>query len=186
MGRKKGPPTPWEIAKPLLEMDYLSGEVTDEMFPRHVRELRTEYKNVPVVNFRTNFRAMKIRIGEHKNRSMRDFAAYLHDMEFYTLAVDDSTSWDGSDAQRLLMVDVKAGMLRFMKPKLLWVFREEYQKFSLDVFRAHCYQEHRSEFVAPYWIKKRKEKLIAEKERLVVDDSGDDVDFFEEYFDETE
>ena len=52
MGKARNkPPTPWEIAKPLLEKDYLSGEVTNDMHPRDVVKLRDEYTHVKYQNF---------------------------------------------------------------------------------------------------------------------------------------
>ena len=179
MGRKKrGPPTPWEIAKPILEKDYLEGRVKDTMFPRDVRMLRPQYMLVKAENFSTNLRAMKKRIGLHKNRSIQDKEAFIHDTSLYELAVNDSFNWDGSAAQCLLMVDVKAGMHRLLKPKALRLLRPEYQEFDLDVFRAHIYQEARSELETPYWMSKKKKKAIRWAERFEVEE--DDVDFFDD------
>ena len=36
MTKKQKEPTPWQIAKPLLEQDYLDNVITDEMPPREV------------------------------------------------------------------------------------------------------------------------------------------------------
>ena len=70
MGKKKtGPPTPWEIAKPLLERDYLDGTFSYSDPPRVVVLLRDEYQAVKYANFSSNLLAMKKRISEHKNRA---------------------------------------------------------------------------------------------------------------------
>ena len=40
--------TPWEIAKPILEKEYLAGRITDQMKPGHVHKLREEFTAVPI------------------------------------------------------------------------------------------------------------------------------------------
>lgn len=73
MGRKKNKPlTAWEIAKPLLEADYLAGEITDDMPPSIVIKKRPEYEKVPSKNFGANWRAMKARVAGHKQRALDD------------------------------------------------------------------------------------------------------------------
>lgn len=184
--KKVKPLTPWEIAKPLLEQDYLAGEITDDMPPRFVVLKRDEFKEVKYENFTRNFNEMKKRIRKHKARSMRDNVAFTHDTSIYELAKDKASCWDGSDAQLLLMVDVKCNMHKFMKPKQLWQFRPEYKVFSLDVFRDHIYQESRSALETNYWLVKRKKKeakLSAgkKKQNIDEDDDDDDLDFFGEH-----
>ena len=51
--------TAWEIAKPLLEKDYLDGLVNDEMPRGEVHRFRDEYKKVPINNFGNNWLRMK-------------------------------------------------------------------------------------------------------------------------------
>ena len=90
MARKKKarPFTPWEIAKPLLEKDYLEGRITDNMMPAQVRELRIEYKKVGN-NFGSNLRRMQKSIREHRSRAFKDAKAFKNDKDAYTLAHDD-------------------------------------------------------------------------------------------------
>ena len=137
MGKKRDGPTAWEIAKPLLEKDYLDRVFSVDDPPREVVLLRPEYQKVPYNNFRTNLLAMKKRVGTDKDRAIRDDAGYVHDVAIYKLACDEPSCWDGSLAQQSLIVDVKCGMHKFMKPKDLWHYREEYQEFPLQEFRGH-------------------------------------------------
>jgi heme oxygenase len=125
--RKIKTPTPWDIAKPLLEKDYLEGRVTDHMQPRDVIKLREEYKQVKVENFRSNFNAMKKRIQMHKAQAIEDDEYFSHDNQLYTFAKDLPEYWDGSDAQQLLIDDIDAGLHKALKPKQLHLFRPEYQ-----------------------------------------------------------
>jgi hypothetical protein len=49
--------------------------------------------------------------------------------------------WQGSPAETLLKIDIQNGKQLEMKPKELYNTQEEYQKFPLNVFRGHIYQE---------------------------------------------
>ena len=180
-GKKNKSPTPWEIAKPLLEQDYLEGRATADMQPREVIKLRDEYKKVKVENFRSNWKALKERIQAHKTRATEDADDLLHDMQLYTLARDLPAYWDGSAAQRLLIDDVDAGLHRAVTPKQLRLSRAEYQNFDLQVFRKHIYQETRSRIETPYWIykKKKKEQRLAATQQDAGNDD-DDLDFFDD------
>ena len=160
---KKKKLSAWDIAKPLLEKDYLDGAINDEMPPRVVVTLRDEYKNIPINNFRSNFLEMKKRIWKHKGRQVRDSIAFVHDTSLYYLASEVDDCWDGSDAQLLLMIDVKCNMHKVMKPKQLWEYRPEYKEFPLDVFRDHIYQESRSALESNYWLVKRNAGLLSFK-----------------------
>ena len=62
--------TAWEIAKPLLEQDYLAGDVTDDMPRGVVHSKRPEYKKVNINNFGNNWLRMKRSIGTMKQNAM--------------------------------------------------------------------------------------------------------------------
>lgn len=47
--------------------------------------------------------------------------------------------WNGSEAERLLPIDVEAGLHLQMKPAALQMSRTEYQVFVVDVFRKHSH-----------------------------------------------
>ena len=151
--------TAWDIAKPLLEDDYLKEIARDDMPPRDVRALRPEYAAVPAANFNANWRALKIRINAHKDRAEEDEARFLHDITIYTLAKDTDGYWDGSDAQRLLKRDIKNRRHERLKPDFLYLARQEYQEFDYNKFCKHLHQELRSQTETPYWIYKKMKKL---------------------------
>ena len=52
--------------------------------------------------------------------------------------------WKGSEAQRLLKIDMDEGKHLQKKPRLFQKDRPEYQEFPGQVFRNHIYQELRS------------------------------------------
>ena len=72
-----------------------------------------------------------------------DFAAYrkLHPRP----AVDRKglPFWDGSQAQVLLNIDLDNNVHKApgFKPKKLWLSKELYQQWPLDIFRGHIHQE---------------------------------------------
>jgi hypothetical protein len=59
---KKKKVQPWEIAKPLLEEDYLANCNTDIMKPKDVVKLQSKYKDIEDRNFVCNFCNQKIAI----------------------------------------------------------------------------------------------------------------------------
>lgn len=60
--------------------------------------------------------------------------------------------WDTHSANKLLEEDVADGAVNTMASKKeLWQSRDEYQKFPLDVFRYHFYQEQRKQLAGRYW-----------------------------------
>lgn len=180
MPRKKHAPlTPWEIAKPLLEKDYLERRILDHMMPAEVKQMRDEYKKCGK-SFGSNLRRMQKAIRAHRSRAFKDAVAYNHDKDIHVLARDDDTCWDGSAAQKLLADDIKIGLHKTLKPRQLRLLREEYQVFDLDVFRPHIHQYTRSERETNYWIVKRKKKEAKLKARLNPNLDEDDLDFFEE------
>eukprot|EP00980_Cylindrotheca_fusiformis_P020426 scaffold7476_cov68-Cylindrotheca_fusiformis.AAC.3 len=160
MARTKGKaPSAWDIAKPLLEKDYLEGVVTDDMLPRDVIQLREEYKAVKIQNFRSNWNAMKKRIAAHKERANVDESIYLHDVSIYKLSRDKDHLWHGSEAERLLKIDVKRQRHEQLHPSFLYLSRPEYQKFDYQVFRKHIHQEARSARETPYWTYKKAKRV---------------------------
>ena len=91
MARKKQPkpPTPWEIAKPILKKYYIDGTITDSMKPSVVYQMREEFTNVvPYSNFRNNYRTLKMGIKNHIQRADIDQTGFLHDVAIYSLAKD--------------------------------------------------------------------------------------------------
>lgn len=167
----------WDIAKVLLEKDYLAGKATDTMTVDQVIALRPLiYGKVPRSNFMTNWKALKIRVTGHIERAKRDDERYEHDMETYMLAKDLPWEWHGSDAEHLLKEDVALGRDLRYAPSLLYLKRKEYQDFDYGVFRKHIHQEARSALETPYWMvrkekKKKKEKATQEAVRKALEEA---------------
>lgn len=161
---KRTGPTAWEIAKELLEKDYLAGELTDAMTTDEVIASRpTIYNKVPRTNFVSNWRLLKIRIKGHKERAKKDDERYEHDMEIYMLAKDYPWEWHGSEAERLLKEDVAVGHDLRYPPWLLFLKRDEYQEFDYQVFRKHVHQEARAALETPYWMVHKEKKQVKKK-----------------------
>ena len=73
-----------------------------------------------------------------------DEEALIHDRKLYPQTTHNSLNlpnWNGSEAQRLLKVDMDNKVNVSLKPKELYESRLEYQVFTLKVFRGHIYQE---------------------------------------------
>jgi hypothetical protein len=62
----------------------------------------------------------------------------------------------GSEAERLLKLDVSNGEHKKMKPKELKLTRPEYEPFPPCVFAKHIHQELRERRAKSYWLAKKK------------------------------
>ena len=58
--------------------------------------------------------------------------------------LDSFRRWEGSEAERLLRLDMDEGKHEAMAPRLLYAERREYREFPLHVFRGHIHQEKRT------------------------------------------
>lgn len=170
----KKEPTKWEIAKPILEEMYLKGEITDDMPRGVVHKLRKEFEDVPI----NNFLRMKNTVADLKERADDDAELLQFDLGIYALASEKHHSWDGSLAQASLIKDLEEGKHVDMKPKDLWLSRQEYQHFKLKTFRDHINQEERAKRETNYWIVKKKKQKGLRRLGVVVDDD----DFFATHF----
>lgn len=178
MPKKKKELTPWEVAKPILRDAYIDGTITDVMRPKDVWELKPEFKAVEYARFRDNFARLKRSIRDHRARAVRDEQRFQHDKRLYTLAKDLEGYWEGSEAQKLLKMDIERKRHTRMAPKLLWKSRPEYQKFSSDKFRGHIHQELRSHRETLYWIvKRKKQKQLKEALKKGQTPNAEDIDF---------
>jgi len=176
---KKKKTTPWEIAKPILTEYCTDGTITDVMKPKDVYEMKPEFKAVPHKNFRDNFARLKRSIRGHRERAVIDERGFQHDKRLHTLAKDSEGYWDGSEAQKLLKMDIERRRHTRMAPKVLWKSRPDYQKFSLDKFRCHIHQELRSQRETNYWIvKKKKKKQAKEAQKNGEAVNADDMSIF--------
>jgi hypothetical protein len=103
--------------------------------------LPPEYKN-----FRTNLANLRKAISSEKTLADVDATALARDLERHPrppLDHNGAPFWDGSDAQRLLRLDVDAGKHTSMTKTELRGSRPEYGLFTPKVFRKHIEQEER-------------------------------------------
>jgi hypothetical protein len=171
------PPTAWEIAKELLKEDIVSGLVLPTMAITEIHHLRVEYQRVPYTNFRTNLNNLRKLLRYQVNEAVASAEGLAKDQEKYPVQENAPGSnkpprWQGSEAERLLKIDVDAGKHDWMTPKELHESSVAYLSFTLEVFRKHIYQLERTGKETPYWLakkaaKKRKEEL--EEAELVLD-----------------
>jgi len=73
--------------------------------------------------------------------------------------------WAGSEAQRLLKVDIDNRVHETMQTRHFYQTRPEYQQSPLKVFRNHIQQERRSRVETPYWAAKRARAAARRAER---------------------
>jgi hypothetical protein len=164
----------WDIARPILENDYLKGRVTDDMKRGKVHKMRPEYTAVPINNFGTNFNLMKERYRAFKARANIEHRAFQKDRKLYP---PTPGRWDGSEAQRLLKADVKEGVhLTFEQPRYFRASRDEYMAINSKKFRDHVWQEVKGGLASNYWLVKMKKRM--ESEEANDKPNEDDIDFF--------
>jgi len=156
---------PWakSRAKEQLYQDIVAGLVTKEMKPRFVfamhPELYEEYKK----GFGSNYRNLQKLIGEEQERANQDSNYIMHDLAFHSPDQFDGRGrprWCGSEAERLLMEDIKEGHHKTMAPAVLLQSRPEYAPWLHhgDVFRDHIHQITRSLRGRNYWLSRKKNK----------------------------
>jgi len=155
--KKANKPKPWgkSDAKELLLQDIIAGDVTDDMMPRVVYQMRPEYQVYKATNFATNYRSLQRWVRVHKAKADADSDALAHDRRIHppaARAFQGYPRWGGSDAARLLKQDVEAGIADAMMPKSLHESRPEYLQFPLKVFRDHIHQEKRSRMGRSWWM----------------------------------
>ena len=155
--------TAWEIAKPILEREFLAGNIKADWPRGRVHKFCDEFEAVPINNFGNNWNRMKASIGRLQSDADRDAAAFCHDMLLHP--IDYTDRWDGSLAQFFLKEDVADGFHLHFAPKDLWLSREEYRAFELEIFTKHVHQESRSKLETTYWLNKKWKK--AEKTKKI-------------------
>lgn len=112
---------------------------------------KTEFRQYKWENFKTNCGNLRTAIAKEFARANEDEANLVADMS-RTPADGTNRNWAGSEAERLLKLDVDAGRHLSMAPKVLRSTREEYQEWPLKKFRDHITQEVRSRKTQAYWL----------------------------------
>ena len=176
--RKLKEKMPWDKAKPLLLESCLDGTITDAMKPRDVWAMQPEFVGVKCENFRTNFATVKRTIRKQRHHADVDEAGHLNDIAIHLLASSSDGHWDGSEAKRLLKLDIEKSRHKSMKPELPWITRPECRKLRLDESRGHIHQELRSDRETLHWIvKKKKKEQMKESMRFGKKVNEEDMDF---------
>ena len=156
------PTTTWRSseARRLLEEDLRSGAIPldwREMSVNEVYAQRPEFADFPYAPFGRRLQAMRKQCGNKHSRSEADAVAMASDRQFVAQLRAGGggalrPSWDGSEAERLLRMDIDDGLNLNLTPKVFHQSRVEYQVYSLKVFRGHIHQEvKRRKFVTSYY-----------------------------------
>jgi hypothetical protein len=153
--------TTWRYseARRLLEQDLRSGVIPlhgGEMTVEECYTQRPEFSDFAFESFARRLQALRKQCTAKNNRSVADTAAFAHDCALLARKQDDAPGvllrWDGSEAERVLKLDVANGLHINLTPKNFHRSRPEYQVFSLKVFRGHIYQElKRRKFITSYY-----------------------------------
>jgi hypothetical protein len=137
-------------AKKLLEKDLISGLIplnSDDMKPGIVYFQRPEFAEFEYGRFRDRLRDLRRQLIELKARASSDSAAYACDREIYPKTTHNNRGeprWEGSEAERLLRMDMDHDAHKNVTPKELYRSRQEfYNNYPLTVFRKHIDQEER-------------------------------------------
>jgi hypothetical protein len=122
-----------------------------------IYEMVEEFQKFPLKRFSVNLEALRVIVHEVADKALRDSVAVDEFLARNTQSTMDAPrfnyarypKWQGSEAQRLLRIDLK-GLLqedRLFKgkdgvlPKDLWETRDEYEAYPLIIFRNHIYKE---------------------------------------------
>jgi len=117
------------------------------MGPQEVYIQWPEFAEVEYERFRDRLRDLRRAVSLKNNRSASDSAALAHDRLIHPVAAHNHRGeprWEGSEAQRLLKVDMDNDMHKLMVPEALHHTRQVYMDYPLVVFRKHIEQEERA------------------------------------------
>ena len=163
--------TLWELAKEILIVEISEGRVMQAMGPKQVYAMREEYGRVDYRKFSRNLNSLRKSLDKVQEKAAVDEAAVAHDQRLYPINVDNPSAsyprWGGSEASRLLKIDIDEELHLTKTPKQLRLYRDEYKAFPLDVFRKHIHQEVRSRLSTAYWLVKQQAKRRAARIRFL-------------------
>ena len=146
-------------ARRLLEEDLRSGAIPldwREMGVGEVYAQRPEFADFPFAPFGRRLQALRKQCGIKHSRSAADAMAMANDRQFVAQQLravgGGALRWDGSEAERLLRLDISNGLHQNLTPKVFHQSRVEFQVYTLKVFRGHIHQEvKRRKFVTSYY-----------------------------------
>jgi hypothetical protein len=135
------------------------------MGPQEVYLQRTEFTEFAYNNFRSNLRYLRKDIISTRAQDVSDSTALANDRRIHpkkALNHRGEPRWEGSEAERLLRLDMDEEKHRTLKPRELYMTRQQYHdNYPLKVFRGHIDQEERRRKYIVYLKKKQAEKELA-------------------------
>ena len=145
-------------AKKFLQQDLISGDIpldSSTLAPQEVYLQRTAFADFGEYDkFPARLRGLRSQITDKNNRGASDSIALAHDRRIFPKPTHNGRGeprWEGSDAERLLKLDIDEGKHKTMQPKELHQSRGEFQNYKLKLFREHIYQEEkRCKFLASF------------------------------------
>lgn len=154
----------WETAKAKLTEEITEGRLPDSWTAAEVWGLEPVYKRVPIDNFKQNLAALRERFRNFKIAADLDNDALQSDRRLHPIEIEGR--WPGSEAERLLKLDIDDGKQLTMKPSELYNLpdREPYRAFKQDQFRKHIHQEVRSRRDSLYWVALKERTKVAKEE----------------------
>jgi len=136
------------VAKYYLEQDLLDGTIPldwREMSYKDAFKTRPEFAQFDGARlFQGRLQRARARAKGNRNNSAQELAALKADRLIYPEKTTDHRGnpvWEGSQAQAYLILDVRLGNHKGIKPEAFHQTRQAYQDFPLDVFRNHIYQQ---------------------------------------------
>jgi hypothetical protein len=154
-------------AKRILEAELKKGTIpldASDMAPDVVYLQHPEFATFQYEKFRDNLNKLRKKIKGKKTRSELDSLALQRDRKSHPKPEKNNRGeprWEGSEAERLLKLDVDNGKHNAMTPRNLHKSRKEYQDYALDVFRKHIHQEVKTR----KFIKQRKDRAEKKKNK---------------------
>ena len=122
---------PWVTskAKKLLRKDIIEKRVTIAMDPLVVHGMRNEFKEYELKNFKTNLKNLHLTIQKEQRRADMDSDAHAYDLSIHPPILQTPSGypqWQGSEAARLLKLDIEDEKHESMKPSDLHNTKDEY------------------------------------------------------------
>jgi len=157
-------------ARKLLLDDLKSNRVSRDVTANDAEQVyikRPEFMKYEFDKFLGYLKSLREIVNKKQSNSDRDAAAYQKDRLIHPIRSHNSRGeprWAGSEAERLLALDLKDGLLDQFQSKMdFHASRAEYRQFGLTKFRKHIHQKQRTDkFVAYYSDRKRREEAEEE------------------------
>jgi len=163
------PSVPWKHseAKKSLVRDMADGKL-DGLKPAEVCLFREEHQEHKCSNFASNLKNHQQNFAEKNQLATEDAAALAHDLALGARVNNKPHPiWQGSEAERLLKLDIDIGKHLDLEPSSLQQTQHEHGLHPLNVFCDHIHQELRARKERPCWMARRKEKEEAKQKEKI-------------------